>query len=183
MAASTRLTPEPAASDPGTSPRALSERLRVLEVGPERLHLAATRAAACATCAAKAGCGAAALGSLDGFGRGERLVLPRPPGLPVAVGDMVEVELSGNAFLAAAGLAYLLPMLALIAAVVLAQAMGWPDPVMALAAIIALALGLVPLVLAERRGRLAQALRIVAVHPAGRDTPQQVCGPQQVCRP
>ncbi len=177
MAASTRLTPEPAADAASPAPRALSERLRVLEVGPARLHLAATRAAACASCAAKAGCGAAALGSLEGQGHGARLVLPRPAGVSVAVGDLVEVELSGPAFLAAAGLAYLVPVLALVAAVVLAQAMGWPDPGTALAGLVALALGLVPLVVAERRGRLAAALRIVAVHPAGADTPQQVCGP------
>lgn len=174
MAASTPSRPDRAASP---APRALSERLRVLRVGPEQLHLAATRAAACAACAAKSGCGAAALGGLDGLGGAETLVLPRPPGLSVAAGDLVEVELSGGAFLTAAGLAYLLPVLALVAAVTLSLALGLSDLGTALVALAALGLGFVPLVRAERRGTLAKALRIVAVCPQDAEAPPQVCGP------
>lgn len=167
--------PDPAALA-GTGPRALTERLRVLEAGPARLHLAATRAAGCAGCAARAGCGAAAL---EGLGRSDTLVLPRPPGLKVAAGDLVEVELPGAALLAAAGLAYLLPVLALVTAVAGALAAGWSDLGTGLAALAALALGALPLLRAERRGDLAAALRIVAVHPAGMadDPPPQACGP------
>ncbi|WP_176518611.1 SoxR reducing system RseC family protein [Rhodobacter maris] len=141
-------------------PRALVERLRVVAVGPERLTVLADRAAGCAACAARKGCGTGALAQLS---RPQLLEIDRPAGLEIRPGDEVEVEMGGNAFLAAAGLAYLLPALALVAGVSLASGLGLGDLGAGLAGLFALGLGFVPVALIERRRRGASDLRAVAV--------------------
>ncbi|MFD2175219.1 SoxR reducing system RseC family protein [Rhodobacter lacus] len=152
--------PDPMAGD--LAPRALVERLRVVAVGPERLTVLADRAAGCAACASRKGCGTGALAQLS---RPQLLEIARPPGLDIHPGDEVEVEMGGNAFLAAAGLAYLLPALALVAGVALASGLGLGDLGAGLAGLGALALGFAPVALIERRRRGVSDLRAVAVHP------------------
>lgn len=163
----------------GVAPRVLAEYLQVISVSAGAVELEARRASGCAACAARQGCGAAALA---GLARAERLRLPAPPGLVLAPGDIVEVALSGADFLAAAGLAYLAPVLALVAAGALAQGLGLDDLSAALCALLGLGLGLLPLLQAERRGRLAGALTIVAVG-APPDTCQPDSCPPDTCQP
>ncbi|MDP3340377.1 SoxR reducing system RseC family protein [Frigidibacter sp.] len=151
---------------PGTgcgegAPRILCERLKVLAVAADHLVLAADRAAGCAGCAARAGCGA---GALAGMAGPTVLSIARPEGFVVRPGDEIELAMAGNAFLAAAGLAYLLPAAALVAAVCGAAAAGLSDLGAGAVGALALALSFVPLARAERRG--GAALEVQAVHPA-----------------
>jgi len=143
--------------------RALSERLRVVAVRGERLHLAADRAAGCAACAARKSCGAAALNE---GARVETIEIARPPGLAVRPGDEVEVSLEGNDFLAAASLAYLLPALGVVLAAAAGLAFDLPDIWVALACLAALGVALIPLARAERHEDFRTAFRVEAVYPA-----------------
>ncbi|TCO71610.1 SoxR reducing system RseC family protein [Rhodovulum euryhalinum] len=145
------------------APRALSERLRVIAVSGGRLHLAADRAAGCAACAMRKGCGAAALSA--GV-RPAVIEIACPAGILVAPGDEVEVSIPGGRFLAAVGLAYLLPTMAVVIVAALSLALGLSDLWAALLCLPVLALALVPAARAERRGRLSRAMRIDAVYPA-----------------
>ncbi|SOB98386.1 RseC/MucC-like positive regulator of sigma(E) [Rhodobacter sp. JA431] len=155
----TGCTPDLAA-DP--APRALSERLRVVAVGPERVTVLADRAAGCAACASRKGCGTGALAQLS---RPQLLEIARPEGLEIRPGDELEVMMGGNDFLAAAGLAYLLPAVTLVVGVSIAAGLGAGDLLSGLVGLGALALGFVPVALMERRGRNVAELQAVAVHP------------------
>ncbi|MBZ4024134.1 hypothetical protein CKO11_16940 [Rhodobacter sp. TJ_12] len=163
----TGCTPETAA-DPEA--RALSERLRVVAVGSDRLTVLADRAAGCAACASRKGCGTGALAQLA---RPQLLEIARPEGLDIHPGDEVEVAMGGNDFLAAAGLAYLLPAVTLVVGVSLAAGAGAGDLVSGLVGLVALALGFVPVALIERRGRRVAELQAVAVYPPS----PQTCSP------
>ncbi|ARE40193.1 Sigma factor RpoE regulatory protein RseC [Rhodovulum sp. P5] len=149
-------------ADPGEG-RALRQKLRVADVDEAVVRLEANRMAGCAHCAARAGCGTGALAEMAGGGLLE-IALPRTGA--VAPGDEVIVSFSGNAFLGAAGLAYLLPPAALVLAAGLFSALGLSDLVVALSCIPVLALSFLPLRLADRRGRIAAAMRIEEVVPA-----------------
>lgn len=150
--------------DVGSAPeeRALSERLRVLAVSARTITVAADRASGCAACSARKGCGAAALAEMA---RPEVVALVRPEGLAVRPGDEVEVTIAGNAFLAAAGLAYLIPAAALVLAASVAASAGLSDLWSGLAGFGAMALAFLPLAFAERRG--PAPLQVLAVHPTG----------------
>lgn len=161
--------PDPLGRDDDVAPRALVERLRVVAVGPERLTVLADRAAGCASCAARKGCGAGALAELS---RPQLIEIEHPRAFDVHLGDEIEVEMGGNDFLAAAGLAYLLPAVTLVLGVALASGAGFGDLGAGIAGGIALILGFVPVALVERRRKGASDLRAVAVHPAA---PQSCC--------
>lgn len=143
--------------------RLLSESLRIVALEPDRVVLAVNRAAGCAACGARKGCAAQALAKAS---QGPHLALARPLGVALAVGDDVDVSMSGDAFLAAVGLAYLLPAVALVAAVCVAAAAGVSDMGQAAAGIAALALGFVPLARAEARARRQGRLTgMLTLHP------------------
>ncbi|MBK1635446.1 SoxR reducing system RseC family protein [Rhodovulum adriaticum] len=152
----------PAADGPG-DPRALRQTLRVAGVADGRVQLEADRLSGCAHCAARAGCGTGALAELTGGGP-VRIDLPGPAS--VRPGDHVVVSMPGGAFLGAAGLAYLLPPAALVLAAGLFAALGLPDLMVAALCLPVLLLSLLPARRADRRGRLAAAMRIEEVIPA-----------------
>lgn len=155
----------------GSGPRALRERLKVIAVAGDRLHLAADRAAGCTACAMRRGCGAAELAA----GAQPRIIeIARPAGVAIAAGDEVDLSLPGGRFLAAAGLAYLLPSLGVVLAALAGMVLNLPDLWVALLCLPALGLALVPFGRAGRRGQLHEAFLIEAVHPAA-SLPR--CGP------
>ncbi|MBN2905370.1 MAG: SoxR reducing system RseC family protein [Rhodobacteraceae bacterium] len=157
-------------ADPaGLDPRALRQTLRVAGVEGAVVLLEASRVSGCAHCAARAGCGAGALAELLETGPLE-IGLPRIG--PIAPGDEVVVSMSGNAFLGAAALAYLVPPAAVVLGAGVFSAFGLSDLNVALLCVPVLALSFLPVRRADRRGRLASALRIEQVRPAqGHGTP------------
>ncbi|MBB4211549.1 RseC/MucC-like positive regulator of sigma(E) [Rhodothalassium salexigens DSM 2132] len=162
---SERPAPCPAPSD-GDPRRALRQTLAVVAVDGDRVRLRAERLTGCAQCAARAGCGAGAWAAvLDSAPLEIALACPEP----VAPGDRVVVTMAGGRFLRAAGLAYLVPPLALALTAGLAAALGLSDLTIALLCGPVLAASLLPARLAERRGRAAAELRVEAVfrQPAG----------------
>lgn len=160
------------------TPRALHETLRVVAVDGDTIRIAASRAAGCGACAVRKSCAAGTLGAMAEPGT---FRLPRPAGLDVMPGDQVVVAMPASQFLGAAGLAYLFPALVLVIVVAGGAAVGLGDLALAGLSLPALALSLVPLWLAERRGHLAGALRIEAVLPgstfdAGATAPLEPAG-------
>ncbi|MBK5911814.1 hypothetical protein CCR85_09975, partial [Rhodothalassium salexigens] len=150
-----RLRP---AARAGDDRRALRQTLDVVAVGGDLVRLRADRLAGCAQCAARAGCGAAAM-RLDHAP--VEIVLACPA--PVAPGDRVVVAMPATRFLRVAGLVYLLPPLALALVAGLALALGLSNISTALLCVPVLALSLIPARLAERRRRGTADLRVVAV--------------------
>ncbi|MEM6677809.1 MAG: SoxR reducing system RseC family protein [Pseudomonadota bacterium] len=155
-----RLAPDPAEPEPCT----LSQTLTVVALEDGRVVLGIERAAACAGCAARSGCGAAALAEMA---PDQRLSVVPPPGLSLVPGDSVVVSMPTAPFLTAAGLAYLLPPAAIAAAAAGFSALGLPDPVVLLLSLLVLALSFLPLRLAEREGGLIADLRVEATAGIG----------------
>lgn len=96
-------------------------------------------AVACPRCAAGKGCGAGLFGSSAGARQVEASI---PPGVEVAVNDVVEIVLAPDSLLRAALTVYGLPMLGAVIGAAVAYAMSLGDAAAAIAAITGLAFGL-----------------------------------------
>ncbi len=121
----------------------------VLTVGPERAIVRVAAAPACARCDAGQGCGAGLFRR-----RHEAEIAVRvAPGLVLSPGDRVRLELAPERLLAAAGLAYGLPLAGLVTG---ALAAGGAAPGHELAAVLGALGGLAAGVLLGRRGLLRQ---------------------------
>lgn len=133
----------------------LTRRLRVVSVAAGIARLEAPRAPACGTCGARAGCGAAAIAGLSA-----PLVVELPAEPDMKPGDEAIVAFPAETFYAAMLTGWLLPPAALVGTAGVAAALGLPDGVSALLCLPVFALSLWPLRRAERRGRMAAALRL-----------------------
>lgn len=108
--------------------------LAVLESGG--LLLESDRRTPCGSC--MAGCGRASR---------DAVLIPSPTGLDLRAGDRIDLSADGSAILKLSLLFYLLPLAGLLAAVLLAEALGAAEPA-------AIAAGLAGLVLAFQAIRL-----------------------------
>jgi sigma-E factor negative regulatory protein RseC len=114
-------------------------RVTALVEGAETLEadVAVATSAACARCRAGRGCGA----GLPGVSSAERtLRVAVPDGISLVVGDPVTLCISGPSLLAAAGIAYGLPLAGLLSGALLGQALVPGDlgaPLAALAGLVA----------------------------------------------
>ncbi|MCW2306920.1 SoxR reducing system RseC family protein [Rhodobium gokarnense] len=97
------------------------------------------RTAGCASCAAKSGCGTAAIGSVLGK-KASRLRMVND--IDARVGDRVVLVLPETALLRAAIVAYILPVLAMIVAAATVAGLGAGDLGAGLAAVLGLGAGL-----------------------------------------
>lgn len=126
----------------------LRQTLRVTALSDGQVALEGRRASACASCAAKTGCGAGALAEmLDGK---QRLKVQQT--FPLGVGDDVVLAMDRRAFLGAALRAYLLPPATLVTVAGLAGWLGLGDVTTALLCIPSLVLAFLPLWRIDRRG-------------------------------
>jgi sigma-E factor negative regulatory protein RseC len=129
----------------------IESQARVLAVEPDHVWVEAERRSACSHCSDSAGCGMSAVGELFGT----RTMRLRLPGVPdVHPGDVVTIGLPEGQLLTVALSAYLLPLLALIGAVVLATLLDLGQGMQAAAGLAGLAAGLW---LAGRRAAARQA--------------------------
>ena len=95
---------------------------------------------ACPRCAAGKGCGA---GLFAGGGADRQVEATIPPGMDIAVQDVVEISLAPDNLLRAAIIVYGLPMIGAVIGAVIAYALSFGDVVAALAALTGLGSGLV----------------------------------------
>ena len=148
---------------PGRAPKpVMRETLQVLSVSDGQMQVNGARGHGCMACALKSGCVAGTLKPRSGPDQ-VRLTLPRVEG--VAPGDTVSVEWPAGTFVTAAALAFLLPPLALVAAVLIGTGLGLSPVPQALSCAVAFGLSLVPLWLRDRRGKLLADLRAVRGAP------------------
>ncbi|WP_176473921.1 SoxR reducing system RseC family protein [Actibacterium ureilyticum] len=138
----------------GPADTALRQRLQVVALDDGRAALRLERDAGCAACAARAGCGAAALAQLLGTDRD----LSLPGDAPLTAGTDVTVAMERDVFLGAALRAYLIPPVALAGAASVCAALGLSDLATAVICVPALAVSFVPLRRADRRAGRAPVL-------------------------
>ncbi|MGB7386027.1 MAG: SoxR reducing system RseC family protein [Pseudomonas neustonica] len=119
----------------------IEERGRVLSTEPGAVWVATIRSSTCGSCQAKAGCGQALLQKLgsassQGF---VRALTDRE----WQVGDEVMIGVPEDALVKSAIWVYLVPLVCLFAAALLAQALSWSEPQMILSSAVGLAFGFV----------------------------------------
>jgi sigma-E factor negative regulatory protein RseC len=117
----------------------IEEQARVVAVADGSAWVEVRRRSACGSCSAAGGCGTGALAGLLGE-RAQRLQVRDDLGL--RVGEQVVIGIPDAALTRASLAAYLLPLLALIAAALLAEAAGAGEGTTALAGLLGLGAGL-----------------------------------------
>lgn len=146
--------------------RFLTQTMRVDRISGAGAELVAPRLSGCASCAAKAGCGTAALGN---NAAPLRVTLPDQGAL--RVGDEVTVAMPAGRFAGLALLAYFLPPLASAGVIGILDQIGAPEFLMVGLVLPVLGLALIPLYLAEKRSNGVQDLQIIAVERPKGATP------------
>ncbi|MDX5300342.1 MAG: SoxR reducing system RseC family protein [Gammaproteobacteria bacterium] len=99
----------------------IEESGRVVALEGEGVWVQVIRQSACQSCSARKGCGQAALAGMSG-GRAHQVWIENPLG--AQVGDQVRIGVSEAAMLRASLLVYLVPLLALMLAAVVASGAG-----------------------------------------------------------
>jgi len=119
----------------------IEESGRVIAVNGDEVWIETIRASSCSACSARSGCGQ---GLLTKVNDGTRSHIQLRTDLQLAVGDEVILGLPEQAFIRSSFLAYGLPMLMLIAAVLIADmAFSLAEPWIILSALLGLAGGFV----------------------------------------
>jgi sigma-E factor negative regulatory protein RseC len=119
----------------------MEERVQVVAVqGGHAVVRAASPAGGCGSCAMQGGCGVSALGKLL---RRQGRTWKVANTVAAKVGDEITVAVPDAAVLAAAFVAYLLPLLCLLAGAAVAASTGTGDPLVALGAGLGLVAGIV----------------------------------------
>lgn len=134
---------------------------RVVSIDGGRAWLEAESTGACAGCSAKAGC---ASGSKTSRRVPRRFAMTND--FDGRIGDRIVVGIPEGALLRASATAYLLPLLTMLAAAVVAEGMGGGDAAAALAAAAGLGLGLLLARLHAARLAAGGRLTPVSIRPA-----------------
>ncbi len=126
--------------------RWITERARVLSADPDGLSLwvAADKASACSSCKAQSGCGTSVLAKLGANQVAVRALLsPELASQSFVEGQDVDLAVDRSAFVKVALVMYLIPLVGLITAVLLAPVfnVGASDAYVALVAVVGLFLG------------------------------------------
>lgn len=120
----------------------IEETGRVVAIEGDSAWVEIERRSACSQCSVSSGCGTSVLSQWFGR-RSSRIRVPNQ--FALKQGDTVKVGVSDQALLKAAFLAYLVPLLAMIVASMLAAGAGASDGVTALFAVAGLVVGLLTL--------------------------------------
>lgn len=136
-----------------------SGRVVALEAGA--VWVETLRKSTCSSCSANAGCGQGLMDKL-GVGRNRGLVRALSD-LQLQVGDSVVIGVHEDLLLRGAFLVYLLPLVSLFAAALVAQWLGLPEPLVILFGLAGLALAWWVIHLRSRRNADDPALQPVVV--------------------
>lgn len=117
----------------------LTENGRVIDVGSDGVRIETVRQNACSGCRSQTGCGQKMLAEI---GQGQRFEIKaaNPLRLILQSGDKVELGIEEASFLQASIMVYLLPLLGLIVAAVLADTLGATEPLVISAGVFGLLL-------------------------------------------
>ncbi|TVP89969.1 MAG: transcriptional regulator [Pseudomonadaceae bacterium] len=117
----------------------IEEQGRVVSVEPGAVWVETVRQSTCGSCQARNGCGSALLQKV---GIGNRLGFIRvTTERSLQVGDQIAIGVPEQAVVMSSLLMYLLPLALLFASGLLVQAMGLPEPVVILGALLGLGAG------------------------------------------
>lgn len=120
----------------------IEERGRVLSVEPGAVWVETVRRSACDSCQARNGCGQSVLQRLGlGARQGFIRVLNEQPERRCQVGDEILIGIPENAVLEGSAVVYLIPLVALFAGALLAQAVGAAEPTIILAGLFGMGIG------------------------------------------
>ena len=127
----------------------IEQQARVVEVGAGYVWLEVDRHSACSGCQAQSDCGSAALSRAWGM---RTLRTRAQSSLDLQVGDTVVIGLADGALLRSAALAYLLPLLLLLAGAILGKSAfaGAGEEPIVLCAAMGLGLGLLAVHISSR---------------------------------
>ncbi|MAR92136.1 MAG: SoxR reducing system RseC family protein [Pseudomonadota bacterium] len=141
----------------------IEENGRVVAVNPGLAWVETTRHSACDSCSAKSGCGHSALAKL-----GQNAVhLEARCDIEVTVGDQVVVGVPEEIMLKSSLLAYLMPLVAMLIAVLAADSLWQQDLITALAGLLGLGAGFVVLRWHFHRNRHDQRYQPVVLRRLG----------------
>ncbi|MDO6514131.1 MULTISPECIES: SoxR reducing system RseC family protein [unclassified Neptuniibacter] len=104
----------------------IQENGKVVDVNSQGVWVETVKQSACASCAAKNGCGQKLLASV---GQGKRFIfrVNNPDNLSVITDDDVLIGIEEGAFLKATVFMYLMPLIGLFAGAVIADALGFSE--------------------------------------------------------
>tara|TARA_R110000868_G_scaffold27506_1_gene104259 strand:+ start:21908 stop:22363 length:456 start_codon:yes stop_codon:yes gene_type:complete len=111
----------------------IEEQGRVVAVEPGAVWVETVRKSTCSSCSVKAGCGQGLLEQLGASGR--RGYVRAVSDLQLNIGDAVVIGVREDLLVRGSLLVYLLPLLGLFAAAVLAEQAGWSEPLVILSAL------------------------------------------------
>lgn len=119
----------------------IEESGRVVSVDDKGVWVETIKASACASCAAKSGCGQKLLASI---GEGKRFIfaVSNPNELAVGENDSVLIGIEEGSFLKATLFMYLIPLFALMAGAFVSQSMGASEGYVILTSFISFGVGL-----------------------------------------
>ncbi len=119
----------------------LEESGRVVDIDADGVWVETIKMSACASCSARSGCGQSLLASV---GQGKRSVIcvDNPSNLAVSADDQVVIGIGEGAFMRISVLLYLIPLLTLFIAAVIAKLSGFAEPVVIGSGITGLIIGL-----------------------------------------
>ncbi len=115
----------------------LQEQGQVVTVEAGAVWVETRRKSTCSSCSARAGCGHALLEKLQN--NRQCAYIRARCDLEAAAGDQVVIGIPEQAVVQGSLLVYLWPLLALMAGIWLGYGLGWPEPVMALSGLLAMA--------------------------------------------
>ncbi|WP_210396704.1 SoxR reducing system RseC family protein [Motiliproteus sediminis] len=119
----------------------LEESAQVIEAADGGVWVETVRQSACSSCSARKGCGQKLLSDI-GQGARFRVLARNPRQLVLSPGDPVVLGLAESSLLTASALVYLLPLVTMAVAAVVAQWSGAAEGLVALAGMVGLGLGL-----------------------------------------
>lgn len=107
----------------------LVETGRVVSVEHDALWVETLQKSTCSSCGAKEACGQKSLSVLAPRAHYIRVLLDADNSRIFRQGDLVQLAIPANAVVKGALLVYLLPLLAMVLAALLAEWQSWPEPV------------------------------------------------------
>lgn len=120
----------------------IEERGRILSVEQGAVWVETIRRSACDSCQARNGCGQSVLQRLGlGARQGFIRVIDDQPGSSYQTGEEIIIGIPENAVVSGSAVIYLIPLLALFAAALLAQALGAGEPVTIVAGLFGMGIG------------------------------------------
>jgi sigma-E factor negative regulatory protein RseC len=119
----------------------ISERAKIVDVADQHIWVQTIRQSTCGSCQAKPGCGQALLAKFGAEVGLLKVVITPEQSRTLIIGDYVDIGIGESALVRSSLLAYCLPLLGLLAASISADAIGLPEYLVIVCALMGLIAG------------------------------------------